>query len=74
MNEGEWEWSVIDHQKQLNITNVRAPVSGIPNDVMENLSFVGMLFILFPKSMVQTIIEESNKRLDEPMNMEEFLW
>ena len=56
------------------IENVQASIAGVSSDVVENLSFVGLFFISFPKSMVEIIIEETNKRLDEPMNMGEFLW
>ena len=68
-----WGWNGIDHRKQINISNVRASIAGVSSDVVENMSFVGMFFILFPKSMVKIIIEETNKRLDEPMNMGEFI-
>ena len=64
-----WGWSGIDHRKQLNISNVvPASISGISTDVVEKLSFVGIFFVLFPKSILQ-IIEESNKKLNYAMNM-----
>ena len=62
-----WGWNGIKHQKQINVTNVRTSIAGVSSDVVENLSFVGMFFILFLKSMVQIIIEETNKKLDEPI-------
>ena len=68
-----WGWSGIDHRKQLNISNVRAAISGVSNELLENISFVGMFFILFPKSMIKIIIAETNKKMEEPMDMGEFL-
>ena len=77
-NEGNvhhgWGWTGIDHRKQLNITNVRANIAGVTSDVMQHISFVGMFFLLFPKSLIQTIIEETNAKLDDPTDMGEFLW
>ena len=47
-----WGWSGIDHRKQLNISNVRAKISGITSDAMVHISFVGMFFLLFPKPLI----------------------
>ena len=68
-----WGWSGIDQRKQLNIPNQRANIAGITNDAMEHVSFVGMFFLLFPKSLLETIIQETNKKLDHPTNLGEFL-
>eukprot|EP00559_Dactyliosolen_fragilissimus_P002711 CAMPEP_0184872744 /NCGR_PEP_ID=MMETSP0580-20130426/41459_1 /TAXON_ID=1118495 /ORGANISM="Dactyliosolen fragilissimus" /LENGTH=665 /DNA_ID=CAMNT_0027375583 /DNA_START=1012 /DNA_END=3007 /DNA_ORIENTATION=+ len=68
-----WGWSGIDHRKQLNISEVRANISGITSDAMEHVSFVRMFFLLFPKSLIETIIEQTNKKLDSPTNMGEFM-
>ena len=68
-----WGWTGIDHRKQLNITDVRANIAGITSDAMEHVSFVGMFFLLFPKELIKTIIEETNKKLDSPTNMGEFM-
>ena len=68
-----WGWSGIDHRKQLNITNVRANIVGVTSNILEHISFIGMFFLLFPKSLILTIIEETNKKLDHPTNLGEFI-
>lgn len=68
-----WGWSGIDHRKQLNISNVRANIAGITSDAMEHISFLGMFFLLFPKPLISLIIAETNKKLEHPTSMGEFL-
>ena len=65
--------SIINHCQQMNITNVRAAIAGITNDAMQHISYLGMFFLLFSKSYIETIIEETNKKLDDPLSMGEFL-
>ena len=69
-----WGWSGIDHRKLLNIANVRTAIAGVNHESMENVSFIGMFSLMFPKSYINTIINETNKKLeDDQMNMGEFL-
>ena len=68
-----WGWSGIDHRCQINTTNVRAAIAGITNDAMQHISYLGMFPLLFPKSYIELIIEQTNKKLDEPVSMGEFL-
>jgi len=75
LEEGQtWGWMGFDDRKVKNIPNVKPTLIGLSSVVLEGISYAGMFKLFFPRSVMLTILHETNNEMDDvPLSYGELL-
>ena len=74
LKEGQsWGWNGFDERRKENIYDTKAKINGLSGVALQNCSFTTMFQIFFASTIGDMVITETNKVLDVPMDMGEWL-